>query len=263
MRRRHRSRVDRLGRDDRGFTLSEMVVVLFVTSIVMAIASTTLIFVQNTSSGIFNTANSARQATIAEEALAPLLRSAVQVCGDNTCGSFSTKCTSLVGTGAGKVSFAAPSASSFTVSVYSGVNDYQSGGSNYGNPQVSWLTVAYSQISGATTYQFSAQLVNPSCVVTQVTATNANPPNSSPPYSFQYFNPAGTQFGMAAGDNGTVPTCNLWDISRISINVAFLTGTQKVGAASNQVTTWLTSFYLQNSDTTTTSSTSSTTSCSQ
>lgn len=235
---RYRRRRPGDGRGDSGYTLAEMVIVLFITSIVVAIATGMIVMVQRNAANVTNTVHSLEQDQIASDAVIPFLHAALAV----------TSATS----------------DSLTFTSYSGINDYNSSGSSYGEPLVDTITAQFVQVGSVWQFQVTAE--NPSGVTTTVIATDSEAPitsSSTGAYSFSYWNAAGTQLGNNGSDNGTVPSCALYAIARVDISVPFVTGNQKGGNIANEVTWWQTNVFLQNSGTTTTSTvTGTTTACS-
>ncbi|MGO9198295.1 MAG: prepilin-type N-terminal cleavage/methylation domain-containing protein [Acidimicrobiales bacterium] len=233
--------------DDSGFSLTELVVVLVVISIVMAVTSGIVILLQESSSTVLGTEYSLQQEQVASEAVTPFLHAAVGL------------------TAAGPTSF--------TMTTYSGVDDYTSGTGTYGNADLDTLTACFGSLvskvpscgtppTGKNPWVFAVVVTNAAGKSSTIEATDSLAPTNSTAtntYSFEYFNGLSNQLGATGTDHGTVPTCALFDIDRVDITVGFETGPRTAGYSANQVTTWHTTVYLQNADTTTTTTSATTT----
>jgi hypothetical protein len=162
----------------------------------------------------------------------------------------------------------------FRVTSYSGINGFKSAGANYGTPQTDTVTGCFGSIistvfscatapTGSNPWVFAVTVTSGANTST-IEAQDSLAPNNSPAtnnYSFTYYTAQGQQLGIASGDNGTVETCALYAINSINISVSFQTGLRRGGYAGNEVTTWQTTVYLQNADTTTTTPTTAPTTC--
>lgn len=200
---------------------------MLVTGIVMSITGGLVILISRSASNTLNTVRSVQADEVASDAILPYLHAAVSV------------------------SSATPT--SFTLSTYSGINDYNSSGTNYGTPTTDDLTVQFVQVS--TQWKLEALLTN---TTTNVTTTVAVADAEKPTTAFTYYDANQNQLGAQTGDNGTVPSCALDQIAQIDITIPFLTGSTRGGNAdANQVSDWVTDVYLENVSLVSTTSTTS------
>ncbi|MGO9557653.1 MAG: Tfp pilus assembly protein FimT/FimU [Acidimicrobiales bacterium] len=242
--------------DDSGFSLTEMLVTLLVISIIMALSAAAVVLLEKSSSSVLGTEYSLQQEQIASEAVTPFLHAAVGL------------------TAAG--------ATSFTMTTYSGIDDNTGtiAGTTYpgtyGAAETDTLTACFGSLvskvpscgtppTGHNPWVFAVVVTNPSGKSSTIEATDSIAPTnvtSTNTYSFEYFDSLGNQLGASGSDNGTVPACALFDIDSVNISVGFQTGPRTAGYSGNQISTWRTTIYLPNADTTTTTtSASSTTAC--
>lgn len=239
--------------DDSGFSLAEMIVTLLVISIIMALSAGAVVLLEKSSSAVLGTEYSFQQEQIASEAVTPFLHAAVAL------------------TAAGPTSF--------TMTTYSGIDD-NSGTiagttypGTYGAALTDTLTAWFGSCgepiaacknppTGHNPWVFAVIVTNTAGKSSTIEATDSLGPtdvSSTNTYSFEYFDSLGNQLGATSTDHGTVPGCALFDVNSVNISVAFQTGPRTAGYSGNQISTWRTTIYLQNSDTTTTSTSASTT----
>jgi len=224
-------------RGDGGFTLTELVVTVLVTSILAAIAGGFVIMLNRQNISVRNTVAATEQDEIAEAALLPYLHTGLQVI------SATAQQLEMVVYAGYNWSTQSPDCSELTATLVAGTAPNTSSGK---------FTVAVAAMSNSGTPSLACTVgASGTTVGTAYTVGTFYAQYSSTTNVFQYLGS-----NVTYGSNPCSSALN--QIVAINVNVTFLAGSA-IASADNVPTEFETTIYLQSAASTTTSTTSTTT----